>query len=288
MIFLSALVSTARVTCTIPIATTKAAPAPAIKLCGPRTCSSRHKVEFNVLCTVNAASSRHALEIYRFFRDELGALSPVHPHRRARKRTPAIKTAPASPSSVRPQQWGKFLIEIFDESVCAEMSACDVCAVRRRGAGVLRAWSLDQLRFTSDLRPECGPGAHRRSLFLRSLRRAQALAGNMKDNPIETLVSAEQQRNFGQAKSATLLEHCRKCAFLFICHGECPENRVLLKGGRYANEIMPMLAKEAATAFAYTGRNDPCPCSSGKKFKRCHHGTREDGLKNQKIQKYKG
>ena len=29
--------------------------------------------EFNVLCTVNAANAGHPLEVYRFFRDELGA-----------------------------------------------------------------------------------------------------------------------------------------------------------------------------------------------------------------------
>ena len=32
-----------------------------------------HGVEFNILCTVNAANSRRPLDVYRFFRDELGA-----------------------------------------------------------------------------------------------------------------------------------------------------------------------------------------------------------------------
>lgn len=32
-----------------------------------------HGAEFNVLCTVNAVNSKHPLEVYRFFRDELGA-----------------------------------------------------------------------------------------------------------------------------------------------------------------------------------------------------------------------
>ena len=27
---------------------------------------------------------------------------------------------------------------------------------------------------------------------------------------------------------------------------------------------------DAAAAFARVGRNDPCPCGSGKKFKQCH------------------
>lgn len=33
----------------------------------------RHAVEFNILCTVNAANQNHGRTVYRFFRDELGA-----------------------------------------------------------------------------------------------------------------------------------------------------------------------------------------------------------------------
>jgi uncharacterized protein len=38
---------------------------------------------------------------------------------------------------------------------------------------------------------------------------------------------------------------------------------------------MQILAADAAQArlaeaFAAAGRNDPCPCGSGRKFKRCH------------------
>ena len=33
----------------------------------------RHGVEFNILCTVNAANQMHGRTVYRFFRDELGA-----------------------------------------------------------------------------------------------------------------------------------------------------------------------------------------------------------------------
>ncbi|MHB1129902.1 MAG: radical SAM protein, partial [Ilumatobacteraceae bacterium] len=33
----------------------------------------RHGVDFNILCTVNAANEKHGRAVYRFFRDELGA-----------------------------------------------------------------------------------------------------------------------------------------------------------------------------------------------------------------------
>jgi uncharacterized protein len=52
----------------------------------------------------------------------------------------------------------------------------------------------------------------------------------------------------------------------------------LLRRGRYADEVMGILAAEAlqrpAAAFAGAGRNDPCPCGSGTKFKRCHGAVR--------------
>ena len=32
----------------------------------------QHQVDFNVLCTVHAKNADHPLEVYRFFRDDLG------------------------------------------------------------------------------------------------------------------------------------------------------------------------------------------------------------------------
>ena len=54
---------------------------------GPRACSQAHDVDVNVLCTVHAANQDHPLDVYRYFRDDLGHhVHPVHPHRRARER----------------------------------------------------------------------------------------------------------------------------------------------------------------------------------------------------------
>jgi uncharacterized protein len=47
----------------------------------------------------------------------------------------------------------------------------------------------------------------------------------------------------------------------------------LLRRNRAPAEIMQIVSAEDArlrAAFAGAGRNDPCPCGSGKKFKRCH------------------
>ncbi len=45
----------------------------------------QHGVDFNILCTVNAANQTHGRAVYRFFRDELARhVGAVHPDRRAR------------------------------------------------------------------------------------------------------------------------------------------------------------------------------------------------------------
>jgi uncharacterized radical SAM superfamily Fe-S cluster-containing enzyme len=49
----------------------------------------------------------------------------------------------------------------------------------------------------------------------------------------------------------------------------------LMGQGRYADEIMFLYDAEEKLGFAKVGRNEPCPCGSGKKHKRCH-GRREN------------
>jgi uncharacterized protein len=120
------------------------------------------------------------------------------------------------------------------------------------------------------------------------------------------LVASEKQRRFGRDKRDMLPRYCRECEVLFVCNGECPKNRFittpdgesglnylcagykmffkhvdsqmkimanLLRQGRCADEIMqknPPQGAMHAPGGTKVGRNDPCPCGSGKKFKHCH------------------
>jgi uncharacterized protein len=95
----------------------------------------------------------------------------------------------------------------------------------------------------------------------------------------------------------------------FACNGECPKNRFIttpdgepglnylcagykaffhhideplrllgeiMRRNYPAAKIMPILAAQDA-AFAKARPNDPCPCGSGQKFKKCHgaHKTKK-------------
>jgi uncharacterized protein len=45
--------------------------------------------------------------------------------------------------------------------------------------------------------------------------------------PLGDLVFSPAQVRFGYAKSEKLPKHCRSCAFVRDCWGECPKNRLL-------------------------------------------------------------
>ena len=132
--------------------------------------------------------------------------------------------------------------------------------------------------------------------------------GNMTHTPLAGLVASPQQRRFGLDKRDKLPHDCRVCPVRFICNGACPKDRVLktssgepglnylcagyktffthidqpmktmvalIQQRRPPADIMLLLARqdtELATKYARAGRNDPCPCGSGKKLKQCHGG----------------
>jgi len=128
--------------------------------------------------------------------------------------------------------------------------------------------------------------------------------GNILENPLRAMVDSTQQRKFGQDKLDTLPRYCQECDVRFACNGECPKHRFIQtpdgEGGlnylcsgyklffhhvdpymRFmaqelrqqhppANIMARVRARDAAAASARRpGRNDLCPCGSGRKYKRC-------------------
>ena len=129
------------------------------------------------------------------------------------------------------------------------------------------------------------------------------LLGNILRTPLAEMVTSDEQRRFGQDKFDSLPKYCHDCDVLFACYGECPRSRFLrtpdgepglnylcagykqffahirepmtvmanlLRQGRFPGEVMAWCAERDKARFARTGRNEPCPCGSGKKFKHCH------------------
>ncbi len=258
----------------------------------------KHGAEFNVLCTINAANASRPLDVYRYFRDELGA--------RYLQFIPIVEVAtpPAdglagtvTERSVPPLAYGEFLSAIFDEWVRNDVGEMFVQFFDGVLAAYLRGYSS-----LCVLRPTCGEGValeHNGDVYsCDHFVDEPYLLGNIMETPLGELVRSDKQQAFGEAKRDTLPGYCRECEFLFACNGECPKNRIaltpggepglnylceglkhffahtdrhmkamaaLLREGRSADQIMVILAEEAAR----TGRNDPCPCGSGNKYKAC-------------------
>ena len=56
--------------------------------------------------------------------------------------------------------------------------------------------------------------------------------GNILDSSFLELLYCQPQKQFGMKKSNSLPERCRRCKWLFACHGECPKNRLSMSSGR--------------------------------------------------------
>jgi uncharacterized protein len=266
----------------------------------------KHGVEFNILCTVNAANSRRPLEVYRYFRDDLGArYIQFIPIVERDNDTGNQEGTRVTDRTVDPGQYGRFLIEIFDEWVRRDVGTMFVQFFDGVLASYVRGYSS-----LCVLTPTCGEGValeHNGDLYsCDHFVEPRHLLGNIHQTPLPELVASEAQQSFGRAKAETLPEYCRACAYLFTCHGECPKNRVLatpdgepglnwlcaglkaffahvdrpmriiadlLRRGQYADGIMKILAQEEGRSLPKAekiGRNDPCPCGSGRKYKECH------------------
>jgi uncharacterized protein len=182
----------------------------------------KHRVEFNILCTVNAENSKHPLDVYRFFRDELKA--------------PYLQFIPivevdrddgdrVTDRSVRPEQYGQFLIDIFDEWVSRDVGNTFVLFFDGVLASYLRGRSS-----LCVLRPTCGDGValeHNGDVYsCDHFVEPAHLLGNIMETSMGDLVGSEKQERFGRAKSDALPQYCRQCKYLFTCYGECPKNRV--------------------------------------------------------------
>ena len=265
-----------------------------------------HRVEFNILCTVNSKNGDFPLEVYRFFRDTLGAqyiqFIPIVERDNEEGYQEGNRV---SDRSVRPDQWGRFLIEIFDEWVRRDVGNAFVLNFD----GALAGW-LGRAGTVCIFAPTCGEGMaleHNGDLYsCDHFVEPNYYLGNILERPMIELVASDKQLKFGRDKRDLLPRYCRECDMLFVCNGECPKNRFvetpdgeaglnylcsgyksffkhadrpmrimaeLIRRGQPADGVMPILAgeKEAPQGqFASAGRNDPCPCGSGLKFKKCH------------------
>jgi uncharacterized protein len=255
--------------------------------------------EWNALTTVHAANGDLGREVYRFLRDECDArfvqFIPIIervadagsagavPWSSWRDRPLYLQEGVAvTERSIGGEQYGRFLVDVFEEWVRRDVGTVFVqmfdvtlanwvgeppsLCVHSETCG--RALALEH---TGDLY-SCDHFVEPRYLL-----------GNIAEHRMLDLVESDRQRRFGLDKRDTLPRFCLECDVRFACHGLnylCPGYKLffhhvgapmrrmgeLLAQGRAPAEVMA----EYAAADARRGRNDPCTCGSGRKWKRCH------------------
>jgi uncharacterized protein len=189
--------------------------------------AKQHQVEFNILTTVNAANGDHGIEVYRFLRDEVGtAFIQFIPIVERENATGYQEGNRVTERSVTGQQYGRFLISVFDEWVRHDVGRVfvqlfDIC---------LGVW-LGEPSSLCVFAETCGGALaleHNGDLFsCDHFVEPRHRLGNVAETPLADLVSSPQQRQFGLNKRDTLPRYCRECSVRFICNGGCPKDRIL-------------------------------------------------------------
>jgi uncharacterized protein len=204
---------------------------------------------------------------------------------------------------VEPLQFGKFLCAIFDEWVRRDVGRYFVQIFD----AALESW-VGTPQSLCVFRETCGGAMaieHNGDLYsCDHYVYPENRLGNIVEHSLATLVSSEQQRRFGLDKRDALPRYCQECEVRFACNGECPKRRFTrtpagewglnylcagyrlffkhidpymqfmaseLRQGRPPANVMQMFQphRQRAEPRSHLGRNDPCPCGSGRKYKRC-------------------
>ncbi len=256
----------------------------------------KHRVACDILCVVNAYNVQYPSKVYRFFKKiEAPYVSFL----------PLVDSQPdteggVSPLTVPAEEWGVFLCTIFDEWLSRDIGRVKVQIFEEAART-----AFGQEHSLCIFRPICGdiPVIEHNGDFFSCDHFVDAAhcLGNIRRTPLVELLESPAQRAFGQAKLDTLPRYCRACDVRAMCHGGCPKNRFLRTPDGEAGlnylcsgykrffthcrawveevaaqwrrqslerEILPVQAIGARTS-PRPGRNDPCPCGSGKKYKNC-------------------
>jgi len=252
-----------------------------------------HGIKPDLLCTVTSTTAEEPLAVYRNLRDfATGWIQFIPIVRRD-------AAGQVTPDSVGPADYGEFLCTVFDDWLLHDLGRLDI----QLFAETIRLLAGGQASLCW-MAPTCG-----RALVVETdggvfacdhyVNPAHRL-GDLTSHDLGELANSPTQIDFGQAKRTTLPAQCLACPWLDLCNGGCPKDRwgndttpglnyLCLGLGRFFAHAVPQLTQVVARTRAgdspvaimaglrqaaedrwrSVGRNDPCPCGSGRKAKLC-------------------
>jgi len=203
----------------------------------------RHAVDWNVLTTIHAVNGDHGREVYRYLRDGLGAtfIQYIPIIERATPETLPIADAGwgshvhgrplyrqdgslVTHRSVGPQQYGRFMIDVFEEWVRHDIGTVYVQMFDTALAnwyGEPGAMCVHAETCGQQLALEHNGDVYSCDHYVEP----GYLLGNIKEKRLLDLVALPQQRTFGLDKRDTLTQFCRDCDVRVACNGGCPKDR---------------------------------------------------------------
>jgi len=256
----------------------------------------QHRIPCNILCVVHAQNVQYPTQVYRFFKEIKAQYVEF---------LPLVEPQPdeeggVSHRSVPALAWGNFLCTIFDEWMGQDIERVNVQIFEEAART-----AFGQEHALCIFRETCGdvPVIEHNGDFFSCdhFVNTEHRLGNIQETPLVDLLECATQRAFGQAKLDTLPRYCQACEVRNMCHGGCPKDRILrtpdgeaglnyLCAGykRFFTHCRPFVAQLSALwrrqslegqmmmaqakgvqASPRADRNDPCPCGSGRKYKKC-------------------
>ena len=247
---------------------------------------NKHNVEFNILVLVNDQSIQNAKRIYHYLVD-----NGFYYH----QYIPCVEyeqNGSITNYSITGAQWGSFLLDIFDE-----WSREDINKVSIRHFDSIIEFLVTGNYNICYMNNNCcqyfviefDGGVYPCDFFVRD----DLLLGNVMTGNWEDFLNSPKYQKFG-AQKALWNTDCDKCTYLEYCHGDClkirnPYHRNpkmlsdLCKGWKkFYTLTLPKfktisnMIKQGKREFnpnllntKRIGRNELCPCGSGKKYKNC-------------------
>lgn len=249
------------------------------------------EVSVNALTVVNDYSARFPDDIYTFHK-ELGLnymqfIPCLEPD--------PLRAGCVAPFSVSPETYGDFLCRVFDLWLNDFRDGRQTTSVRFFESLLFSYAGFAPTECT--LSPECGSYVvveHNGDVFACDFFVDEdTRLGNLMQERLDDMLNSEKQTAFGRLKY-DLPSACDGCIWMAVCRGGCPKDRLLSGDGGRLNYFCPAFKRFFSHADAglshlveewrqrqalenppdaihqaNTGRNAPCPCGSGKKFKRC-------------------
>ncbi|WP_339218883.1 anaerobic sulfatase maturase [Paenibacillus sp. FSL W7-1332] len=250
----------------------------------------RHQVDFNILTVIHKDNVGKAKELMAFYRENnfnYVQFIPCMDFRSQQVDEPGV-------FEITPREYGDFLCAVFDDwyndgdpQVSVRFFDNMLSVYVNREAELC----IHHAACPTSLVLEQNGDAFPCDFFINE----KWKVGNVASDSIDDMLSHPNYERFHRMKPA-LPDKCRSCEWQRLCYGGCPRNRKWNQESEqadpdyfcasymqiygYAHDRMQELGNKVRKEL-YThhlqryfdgktpGRNEPCPCGSGKKYKVC-------------------